>query len=355
DLSADGQVACATCHQPEHGFGDPRPTSPGAFDRPGSLHAPGLLNVAFQRVWMWNGRVDHLWSQPIQALEHPAEHDFTRVELAHRIAGPYRPYYESVFGPLPDLGDLPPRAKPGDDAWAALSAAQRDAIDRVAANVGKAIEAYERKLLCTDTRLDRYLRGEGELTALELQGAAQFLDRDQGDCARCHGGATLSDGAFHNLGLERADSDELGRPAGLQALVDDPFNGEGDYSDDPTAGRQRIEAMVLAEAPLGGFRTVPLRGVAQRAVFGHRGDTDRLRTWITTVYRRRGRRGRGDGDLLGQRSSLIRDPGNPTALVAFLQTLSCPPLPEALTRAPTATELAEAMAWDAAATVEGQP
>jgi cytochrome c peroxidase len=124
-----------------------------------------------------------VWRQPLFALENEREMNFTRAEVAHFIAQNYTSSYEAVFGSLPDLSDVPLRAHPGDAAWDALSPELQNAVDRVFVNTGKALEAYERRLVCADTRFDR---GDIQLTLAELDGAARFplLDRvhvDDGD------------------------------------------------------------------------------------------------------------------------------------------------------------------------------
>src|SRR5436190_9096291 len=55
-LSADGTVACATCHQPGHGFASPLPRAVGAGGRRGPRNSPSLLNRAYGRAFFWDGR-----------------------------------------------------------------------------------------------------------------------------------------------------------------------------------------------------------------------------------------------------------------------------------------------------------
>ncbi len=343
-MSADGEVACASCHDPEHAFADPEAFSLGAFGRRGGRHAPTLLNVAFNDFQLWDGRADSLWAQPLKAIEAELEGDFTRTELAHFVAAEYSAAYAAVFGPLPDLSHLPSRAKPGDAAWAGMADADRDAVNRIAANVGKAIEAYERKLLCVDTAFDRFMLDGEDLGEQAMDGARDFLARGPG-CADCHAGPNLSDQRFHNLGLDHEGTPDRGRADGVEALLNDPFNGVGAYSDDPTAGARRLAEVALGRPEdLGAFKTPGLRGVAQRDRFGHLGHETRLTAWIDDVYDRPGGRGRGGrrggGDFVGQLSADFPDGnGNPRAIAAFLRTLDCPPLPDELLTPPDPSEL----------------
>lgn len=358
-MSADEQIACVSCHAPENAFADPRAFSLGAFDRVGNRHAPSLMNVAFNQFQLWDGRADTLWAQPIKAIEAEPEGDFTRTEVAHFIARAYATEYSAIFGPLPDLSHLPARAKPGDAAWAAMSDADQDAVNRIAANIGKAIEAYERKLLCVDTEFDRYMAGEGELSVLAFEGARIFLEDRGAGCVDCHSGPNLTDGRFHNLGLDHPGAPDQGRAEGVAALLDDPFNGVGQFSDDPTAG-----ALVLADLAMGdrrdvgAFKTPGLRGVGQRDRFGHLGHETNLARWIDDVYDRGGRGGRGGANFAGELSPDFPRglPGNSErALAAFLRTLDCPPLPAELTRAPAGVPTPDRAATPATPTEDPAP
>lgn len=323
-LSSDGTIACASCHDAAQGFSDPKAFSLGVRGQQGGRHAMPITAAAMHPYLLWDGRADSVWSQPLKALENPKEMDFTRAEVAHFVAGNYATEYEAVFGPLPDLTGAPARGGPSIEGWEAVPARQRDDIQRVFSNVGKAIEAYERKILCTDTRLDRWARGEVQFTDAEASGAAVF---QRSGCDNCHSGPTFSDGQFHNIGIPSADR---GRALGAPALFDDIFSGAGDYSDDRTAGQARLDPVRLETGIEGSFRTASLRGVGQRRFFGHAGHQETLRGFLLDVYRR-GRGGRGRGATVGSLDPKLDrvnlDGDDVDDLIAFLHTLDCPPLP----------------------------
>lgn len=319
-LSVDSTVACATCHDPAQGFSDPRPFSVGVRGQTGDRHAMPITASAFQRFTLWDGRGDSLWTQPLKAIENPKEMDLTRVELAKLVATSYKEEYESVFGDLPALQGAPTKGKPGMAQWDALPEALRTDIDRIAANVGKAIEAYERTLLCGDTRFDRWTRDEVSLSPQELRGAQAFVDHG---CNNCHSGPAFSDGGFHNIGLPSADR---GRAEGRPQLLADPFNGAGVHSDNPSAGEAKLAQVAQEASSDGAFRTASLRGAGQRTFFGHAGHQATLGGFIRDVYRGgRGRRAATVGTL----DPLLRNVNVPDRevddLVAFLRTLDCPP------------------------------
>lgn len=328
EMSGEGTISCASCHDPAHGFADPRPLSRGVANREGTRHASTLANAAWNPFQFWDGRADSLWAQPIQAIENPLEGDFTRAEVAHFIAAKYRAPYETLFGPLPDLSGVPPSARPGDDAWSQMSEADRDAVNRIAANVGKALEAYVRRLVSRNSALDRYLAGdESALTEAQLRGAKIFVAEEKGRCIVCHDGPNLSDGAFHNLGLADVTGDD-GRFSGMAKLLADPLNGDGAYSDAPGG---RLSGLEQRRDQVGQFKTPTLRDVTLRPPYGHNGTVATLEAWIDLHTR-----GFDDGGTFaGTREGTIRPvpltAGEKADLLAFLRALEGEPLPRELT------------------------
>lgn len=317
-FSSDGTVGCENCHEPTTGFSDAKPRSVGVGGQTGDRHSMPVTAAVMHPFLFWDGRADSPWLQPLKALENPKEMNFTRVEVARRITTTYRTAYIAVFGAIPDLSAAPTRATPGDDAWAAMPAALQNDVNRAFVNTGKAIEAYERTLLCTDTRFDRWLRGQEQLTGPELAGGATFR---QSGCPKCHSGPSFSDGKFHDLGLASTDR---GRILGAAELLVDPFNGAGAYSDDPVAGAAKLAAVKTETAQEGAFRTASLRGVGQRTYFGHASTQKELRDFIENTYRR----GRNRDATVGTRDPLLNnvnvDDDDLDDLVTFLHTLDCP-------------------------------
>jgi cytochrome c peroxidase len=326
-MSADGRIGCVSCHDPNRAMSDKRPLSLGVDDRVGTRHAMPVLVIAFQRFLFWDGRADSAWAQPLQAIENEVEMDFTRAEVAHFIAASHRGRYEAVFGPLPDLAQVPARARPGLPAWDQMDPAQQDAVDGVFANVGKALEAYQRLLLCADTRFDQWARAEIEFDEAELAGAARFV---KNGCMRCHSGPAFSDGEFHNVGIgSGSDEPDRGRAAAIEGLAANPFGAAGPHSDDPDTGLALLEAAEAEVATEGAFRTPTLRGAIQRLSFGHRAHQKFLGDFIDDVYDPPNMQESAVGELDPELDGVTADDGD-ADLVAFLRTLECPPLPPEL-------------------------
>ena len=158
-LSRNGQVACASCHAADKQFQDGRQFGQGIAT--GKRRTMPVMGADRSPFLFWDGRKDSLWSQALGPLEDAAEHGGNRVRYAQLVQAHYRDAYQQVFGALPAFGRLPQDASPnGTDAeraaWAALPESSRDAVNRVFANMGKAIAAYEIKVSYGESRFDRY-------------------------------------------------------------------------------------------------------------------------------------------------------------------------------------------------------
>jgi cytochrome c peroxidase len=352
-LSSNGQVSCATCHDPAHGFADPKPLSRG-LDETGR-HAPTALHAWGQRWMFWDGRVDSLWAQATQPLENPREHGTNRLRVARLVVddAELRAAYESIFGPVPDLSDtarfpLDARPIPSDTtqpqhvAWAAMTAEDQDTINRVFTNLAKCIAAYEERLTSRDSPFDRFAAGmtDGDHTSSTFPDDARaglklFVGR--GQCTQCHNGPHFSDFEFHNLGLEPVawmDSMDPGRISGVDALRADPFNTAGAYSDAPAGTRARQLAFLRTDhLEPGQFKSPTLRNVALTAPYMHGGHLATLEDVVRFYTRLPGT------PLVGHRDhSLIPFAAGEDEirqLVAFLNTLTGAPLDPSLTRAPS--------------------
>jgi cytochrome c peroxidase len=282
-LSADGTIACASCHQPDRQFQDGLPVGHGMAD--GSRRTMPIAGTARLPFLFWDGRKDSQWAQALGPIENPVEHGADRTMAVRLIATAYRQDYERLFGLLPDVDGLPTHAMPnGTDAvtqaWAALTSTQQGEVNRVFANLGKAIAAYERTIEPQPTRFDAYAVA---LSAGDTQTAGQIFSADErsglrlflgkGNCVSCHNGPLLTDGAFHNLGLPNADPvHDAGRSAAAAEVQADPFNCLGAYSDARPSACPELKFIETSSADLvGAFRSPSLRGVAERAPFMHAG------------------------------------------------------------------------------------
>lgn len=337
---SSGAVSCATCHVPHHGFTDAKQVSEGVGR--GRRHTLSLWNVAYNRWWFWDGRVDSLWSQALSPIENETEMAGDRLKAAHLLSGDavLRAAYDSVFGSTPDLSDQerfpaaghPVPGKPNDPrsvAWSGMSEADREVVNRIFANIGKAIAAYERRLVSRHSKFDRFaeaLRAGEDSAVLSIpaqRGLKLFVGR--GQCRVCHGGPNFTDGEFHNTGvppLDAAGRTDAGRYAGIPLVLANPFNLKGRFSDDrsPNAG-EKLSFLRVTPETWGQFKTPSLRNVALVAPYMHQGQFATLRD-VVTFYSTRA--GAGDPGSSGERilKPLHLSPSEIDDLIAFLESLT---------------------------------
>jgi cytochrome c peroxidase len=282
-LSSNGAVACATCHAPERQFQDGLAVAKGVGT--GSRRTMPIAGVAHSPWLFWDGRKDSLWSQALGPLEDGAEHGSNRTRIAKLLRAHYRAEYEALFGPLPELSGLPDDARPQGSAseraaWQGIDAKRRGDVNRVFANLGKVIAAFERTLTPGESRFDRYVRaalagdrnGQQVLAAQEVNGLRLFIGKAQ--CATCHNGPLLTDQHFHNTAVPPRDParPDRGRAAATTKVQGDEFNCLGAFSDAPPHACQELRFMVTDDPALeGAFKTPSLRNVALRPPYMHAG------------------------------------------------------------------------------------
>ena len=352
-LSANGRVSCASCHQASYGFTDGKTVASGLGA--GIRNSPTVVNAAYNQWFFLDGRSDSLWSQALQPIENPVEMGSDRLHIVLVVAQDpaVRDSYEQVFGPMPDFSTIHLRAthaRPGADsgalevrAWNELPPGDRQAINRTFTNLGKAIEAYERRLVSQPAPFDRYVtalkRGDRlaqrDLSPAAIRGLKLFVGAAR--CELCHSGPTFSDGQFHNLGLAAAQ--DPGRAVGIRLLHADPFNSGGAFSDAPyeSSRRDRLSFLPDPNSQLGAFKTPSLREVSRTTPYMHDGRFASLEQ-VLSFYA-------GDAPLrphgatAAQRERTLDliprlNPAQKLDLVAFLCALTGPALPADLTHAP---------------------
>lgn len=286
-FSSNGEVACASCHDPEKNFQDglPRAQGVGTTNR----RAMPIAGTAYSPWLFWDGRKDSQWAQALGPLESAVEHGGTRTQYVKLIQAYYKDEYEAIFGALPDFSDASrfpePAAPVSDEAaaanWEAMTAEDREAVTRVYVNMGKAIAAYERTIMPGESRFDQYVESilandgataETILSADEIAGLKLFIG--EANCTRCHNGALFTDNDFHNTGVPAIENlpEDTGRALGAQQVLADEFNCLSVYSDAAPEDCSELKFMLTeGEALERAYKPPSLRDVAQRAPYMHAG------------------------------------------------------------------------------------
>ncbi|WP_346908497.1 cytochrome c peroxidase [uncultured Roseibium sp.] len=292
-LSADGKVACASCHDIGAGGDDGRSVAAGIDGLQGTRNVPTVWNAAFLSRLFWDGRAASLEEQAEGPLLNPVEMGMAShgaVEAAVRADPTYRDAFQQLFG-----GDA--------------------TIERIVSAIG----SYERTLISPETAYDRFVRGvTGALTTQQVRGMALFAGLG---CRRCHRDPTFS--AAGRI-----------RPAGVRKPF--PIFTNADY-----VARYDLLADRGASPRHGGdgpglWRVPSLRNVANTAPYFHNGSVatleEAVRVMAATQLNRRPVTGAED-----EVPSIIWDPATRKltpyrpkvltaadidAIVAFLRSLS---------------------------------
>lgn len=292
-LSANANVSCATCHKPELMFSDGLALAVGTDIGP--RHTPSLVGIAYSPWFYWDGRKDSQWAQALAPLEASHEHNTDRLQVVRLVDSDtdYKQHYELIFGEFPTLPDSPESATPmgnqlQQSAWNSLSSGERQLINRVFTNIGKALAAYQRKIMPGRSRFDDYIdqlpssneRSSNLMNASEIAGLSLFIGEAQ--CITCHNGPLFTNHEFHNTGV-LAVSGQLpprGRYDGIRTAREDPFNCLGEFSD--ATRNECIELRFARDTNelVGAQKTPTLRNVAETAPYMHGGQ---IATLIETL------------------------------------------------------------------------
>lgn len=189
-LSGDGNMSCATCHNPVYGWSDGLPTAKGFKSEVLGRASPTVTNTAYNAIQMWDGRKKDLVDQATGPLE--SEHEMAAnmpklVEFLNNSEG-----YKALFA----------KAYPGE------------AVDTK--TLAKAIASYEGTVISNNSAFDRWLKGDKKaMTAQQITGFRLFADAKKGNCTACHQAPNFTDNGFHNLGLASyaKENPDMGRYA----------------------------------------------------------------------------------------------------------------------------------------------
>jgi cytochrome c peroxidase len=271
-FSASGSgVACVSCHDPEHAFTERKPTSHTI--REVARNAPDLVNAAwYTSSHFWDGKVDTLWSAPLFTFEQADEMGSSRLHVVHTLAAIYKMRYEKIFGPMPDFSDtarFPESGKPGTPQFDAMSDKDKNLVDQVYVNLGKALEAYIRKLAAGRSPFDDFMIGYPKSISAEAQHGMVAFTRH--GCDTCHSGPTFTDEKFHDLGYpgKSGRPKDPARAGGVIFAKSWQFGSAGKFADPPKG--DSTAALGAATGYSTGFRTPTLRNVNLTYPYGHDG------------------------------------------------------------------------------------
>ena len=229
-LSGRMNVACASCHHPDHGWGDGRlfsigvdgiglgPSRSGSQETP--FHSPTVLNVAFTGLpmttasadfvsgpYFWDLRAATLEDQAIEPIKSAIEmrsSDFLEEEIMPEIISRISliPEYQTLF-----------------------AAAFDEPSPISEQNIAKAIATYQRTLTTQPTRFDSFLAGdESALSAAEITGLNKFINSG---CTDCHSGPLLADNLIDSDKPIQVDKPAVRTPSLRNVELTAPYMHDG--------------------------------------------------------------------------------------------------------------------------------
>jgi cytochrome c peroxidase len=179
-LSTNQTIACASCHQPQHGFSDPRPVSTGFNGAAGTRNAMSLNNARFYQRghFFWDERANTLEDQVLMPIQNPIEMGMTLPALLPRLAA--EPFYTNLFVQAFGTPDV--------------------TTNRIAL----ALAQFVRSIVSTNSKYDQGIPiGFSNFTPQENLGRQIFFGQvGNATCAICHATDSFSAANIFNNGLE---------------------------------------------------------------------------------------------------------------------------------------------------------
>jgi len=171
-LSADNRISCESCHSPFSAFTHvDHALSHGIHDSIGRRNAPALMNLAWQRGFMWDGAINHLDMQALAPIAHPAEMGSSIQDVLKKLnaSTKYRKAFYEAYGDSVATGE----------------------------RLLKSLSQFMLSLVSANSKYDQVRRGETQFDEQESRGYALFKQH----CNNCHTQPLFSNGKFENNGL----------------------------------------------------------------------------------------------------------------------------------------------------------
>ncbi len=171
-LSKDNTISCSSCHSQYNAFTHvDHDLSHGINDRLGIRNSPVLLNLAWQKSFMWDGAINHLDVQALAPISHPDEmgENIQNVILKLQSSKKYPLLFYKAFGDSVITGEY----------------------------TLKAISQFMLTLVSANSKYDSVMRGQIQFTSQEQNGYLLFKKY----CSNCHTEPLFTNMRFEYNGL----------------------------------------------------------------------------------------------------------------------------------------------------------
>ena len=288
-LSRNHTVTCATCHVQALAFTDGKRVSEGIDGQKTDRNSMSLANMLWSTPHkFWDGRAKSLEAQALEPIQDPIEMDLDLAELLDRLNGDenYRAMFKAAFN-VDEIGEE---------------------------DVARALAQFQRTLISQDSKYDKFLRGELQLSEQEMRGSQLFFTHPDpsvslrgSNCGDCHRNF-LTDG-FRD---------------GFDGFANNGLNDEEDLED----GLYEVTGNPVDK---GKFKIPTLRNIALTAPYMHDGRFDSLEQ-VLDHYNDHIKMSSTLDILILEASNEPRSPGDPVALkltdqekediIVFMHTLT---------------------------------
>lgn len=262
-LSANGKMACGSCHVPERNWTDNLARGMGSVEV--DRNTPTIANLRAQRWFGWDGGADSLWSQSLRPILDKRELGADAKHVARLVRGDEQMScrYRKALGAPPSNDD-----------------------DEVLVGVGKVLASFQETLVSGGTSFDKFRDGLARGTDPDKllysepakRGLRIFIGK--GACTTCHSGPNFTGGEFFRTGLSKFEPKgrpDPGREDGIRQLKESRYNLLSRYNDDATgASAEHLRKVVQEKAPAGEFKVPSLRNLLMTAPYGRDGRIDKL-------------------------------------------------------------------------------
>lgn len=181
-LSSDSTISCSSCHAQTHAFADHGVSfSSGVNGTLGKRNSPSITNTAWMKSFMWDGGVNHLEVFSVAPIINELEMHETMANVVDKLN--HSDYYTAKFQQAFEVSVITDQ------------------------HLLFALTQFMASIISDQSKYDKYVLGEAELTAEELSG----LDLFRQHCAACHQEPLFTDHTYRNNGLDTSFENDLGR------------------------------------------------------------------------------------------------------------------------------------------------
>ncbi len=192
-LSNNNTISCASCHSQYNAFAHiDHALSHGIDDKIGKRNAPALMNLAWQKSFMWDGAINHLDMQSLAPISNKDEMGETISNVVSKLNKSIK--YRSLFY----------------KAYKDSSATGEKLL--------KSISQFMLTLISANSKYDSVANNQAKFTSQEQSGYSLFKNY----CASCHKEPLFTNSEFENNGL---DIDTLLNDSGRMKVT----NNRADY------------------------------------------------------------------------------------------------------------------------------